>query len=131
MTDYNSYIWYALYRGVPDPAIVAKRQIVQRLMQGSSGVLHTLACVLADSGRILEAQEVFGKFLERRGTTVPADSPTWLAYGILAQRFGLNDTAIYAFQKVTLAQGWDSLYPGISSWALAQIHLKEALAAKK
>ena len=131
LTDYNSYIWYALYRGVPDPAIVAKRQIVQRLMQGSSGVLHTLACVLADSGRILEAQEVFGKFLERRGTTVPADSPTWLAYGILAQRFGLNDTAIYAFQKVTLAQGWDSLYPGISSWALAQIHLKEALAAKK
>jgi hypothetical protein len=131
LTDYNSYIWYDLYTGVPDTALLAKRQIVQRLMQGSSGILHTLACVLADSGRILEAQEVFGKFLEERGTTEQADSATWLAYGILAQRFGLNDTAIYAFNKVTLAQGWDSLYPGITSWALAQIHLKEALAVKK
>lgn len=130
LTDYNSLAWYSLYTGVPDPDLIAKRQIIQRLMQGSSSVLHTLACVLADSGRILEAQEVFGKYLEKRGSREP-EPATWLAYGMLAQRFGLADTAVYAFQKVTLAKGYESEYPGISSWKLAQMHLKEAQAAKK
>ena len=128
ITDYNSYAWYSLYMGTLDANLIAKRQIIQRLMQGGSGILHTLACVLADSGRILEAQEVFGKYLERRGNRDP-DSATWLAYGILAQRFGLTDTAVYALQKVTLERGYEKEYPGVSSWTLAQIHLKEALAA--
>jgi hypothetical protein len=130
LTDYNSYAWYSLYTGAPDSNLIAKRQIVQRLMQGRSGVLHTLACVLADSGRILEAQGVFDRYLERRGNHDP-DSATWLAYGILAQRFGLSDTAVYAFQKVKLEKGYESRYPGVSSWALAQLHLKQMLGAKE
>jgi tetratricopeptide (TPR) repeat protein len=128
LSDYNNFAWYSLYTGVIDPAVVEKRQIVQRLVQGNSAELHTLACVLADEGRILEAQEVFGKYLEQRGGALP-DSSTWLAYGMLAQRFGLIDTARAAFAKVT-QEGPESLSPGISSWTLAQMHLKEAQASK-
>ena len=97
-------------------------------MEGSSGVLHTLVCVLADSGRILEGQEMFSKYLETQGSGA-IESSTWLAYG-MAQRFGLIDTAVSAFQKVAL-DGWDTHYPGISSWRLAQIHLDKAKAAAK
>jgi len=60
----------------------------------------------------------------------PVDSSTWLAYGMLAQRFGLADTAVSAFKKVTLG-GWEAHYPGISTWRLAQIHLAEAAATRQ
>ncbi len=129
LQDYNSFAWYSLYTGVPDPAVVEKRQIVPRLVAGNSAELHTLACVLADAGRILEAQEVFGKYLDQRGGVLPEPS-TWLAYGILAQRFGLIDTARGAFAKVTLDEQ-ESLNPGTSSWALAQLHLKDVQPEKK
>ena len=82
-----------------------------------------------DAGRFLEAQEVFGKYLDTRGSAPPEPS-TWLAYGILAQRFGLDDTARAALKKVSM-EGSDSISPGTSPWTLAQIHLKEVQAAGK
>jgi len=129
LTDYNSYAWYALYAGKIDPAVLAKRQIVQRLLDGGSAALHTLVCVLADSGRILEAQEVFGRYLQMEGDG-PTRAATWLAYGILSQRFGLDETAASALQQVTL-EGWDAQHQGISSWKLARIHLDELKATPK
>lgn len=120
--DYNDLGWFSLYLGVPEPDVVAGRQLVQRLMEGTDAELHTLACILGDSGRMLEAQEVFGKYLSRRGGNDP-DGSVWLAYGIMAERFGLSETAIDAFKKVVREP--DFPYQGVSSFALAQKHLRQ------
>ena len=129
LEDYNNFAWYGLYMGAPDPAVIEQRQLVQRLVEGNAAELHTLACLLADAGRILEAQEVFEKYLDQSGGAPPTSS-TWLAYGIRAQRFGLSDTARSAFARVTMEEQ-DSVDLGNSSWALAQVHMKQEGAVEK
>ncbi len=129
LQDYNNFAWYGLYTGAPDPAVMEQRQLVQRLVEGNAAELHTLACLLADAGRFLEAQEVFEKYLDQSGEASPSSS-AWLAYGIRAQRFGLADTARSAFARVKMEDP-ESVDPGISSWALAQVHVKQEGTEKK
>jgi tetratricopeptide (TPR) repeat protein len=120
-SDYNQIAWYSLYLDKPDYAELDKRQIVQRLMAGSAGQVHTLACVLSDSGRFMEAQEAFRKYLAGEGNKAPS-SDAWLAFGLYAERFGLVDTAVDAYRKVKQE---DSLFSkSLTSYDLAQIHLK-------
>ncbi len=119
--DYNSLGWFALYLAVPDQKLLEERQLVQRLMEGSSSVLHTLVCILGDEGRTMEAQEVFGKYLDYIGDD--ADGATWLAFGIMAERFGLLETAADAYGRVAPEPG--ETYPGMSSYVLAKKHLAE------
>jgi tetratricopeptide (TPR) repeat protein len=119
--DYNQMAWYSLYLDKPDYAELDKRHIVQRLMAGSAGQVHTLACVLSDSGRFMEAQEAFRKFLAESGNGEP-NSDAWLAFGLYTERFGLIDTAIDAYRKVKPEN--DLFSKDLTSYDLAQIHLK-------
>jgi transglutaminase-like putative cysteine protease len=119
-SDYNQSAWYSLFTDKPDYAALDGRQIAQRLMGASSASVHTLACVLADSGRFLEAQEAFRKYLSAERTERDPSS-AWLAFGIYAERFGMADAAAEAFGKTRLEE---DLNKGISSWDLAMLHLK-------
>lgn len=123
--DYNQYAWYSLYLPKPDYAPLEGRQIVQRLMSGGGGELHTVACVLADSGRLIEAQEALGKYLDTEGSERPAAA--WLALGIYAERFGLRDLAIDAYRRVERSDNWYE--KNSSCWDLAKLHL-ERMGAK-
>jgi hypothetical protein len=119
--DYNDIGWYSLYLEKPDLAVIESRQLIPRLMEGSDAELHTLACLLADAGRTSEALEVFGRYLDVRGSLEP-EAATWLAYGIMAERFGLRQTAIDAYLRVSPEP--DYPYPGITCYALARRHLE-------
>jgi len=119
--DYNQIAWYSLYLDKPNYAELDKRQIVQRLLAGSAGQVHTLACVLSDSGRFMEAQEAFRKYLAGSGNGEPG-SDAWLAFGLYAERFGLVDAAVDAYHKVKPED--DLFSKALTSYDLAQIHLK-------
>jgi transglutaminase-like putative cysteine protease len=119
--DYNQLAWFALFQDHPSYAAFDDRQIVQRLMAGTAGEVHTLACFLADSGRFLEAQESFRNYLSSGGATDRGGTNAWLAFGLYAQSFGLADTAAEAYGKTSSAgKYWDQ---GVSSWDLARLRL--------
>jgi transglutaminase-like putative cysteine protease len=99
--DFNQAAWYSLFSDEADFPALESKGAVQRLMDGSSAEVHTIACVLAESGRFVEAQEAFRKYLSFNDTD-PRSSATWLAFGLYAESFGLKDTAVEAYRKTRI-----------------------------
>jgi Flp pilus assembly protein TadD len=118
--DYGLRGWYELFRSKPDFKLLEDRQFVLKLLSGKNTEIHVLVCLLAEAGRSSEALEAFRHYLELRKGAEP-DSSIWLAHGLLAELFGLDETARDAFQRVTPTQ---DPYPGSSLFALAQKHLE-------
>jgi transglutaminase-like putative cysteine protease/Flp pilus assembly protein TadD len=96
--DFNQAAWYSLFSEEADFDGLESKRAVQRLMDGSSAEVHTIACVLAESGRFVEAQEAFRKYLSFEDTD-PRSSATWLVFGLYAESFGLKETAVDAYRK--------------------------------
>jgi hypothetical protein len=69
----------------------------------------------------MEAREAFIKLLKVMGKGVMDDS-VWVAFGMLAESFGLRATATFAFER-TLALSTDAEDPG-SSAELALLRMK-------
>jgi Flp pilus assembly protein TadD len=117
--DYSLRGWYELFRSEPNFRLIDDRQFMLKLVSGKDAEVHVLACLLAGAGRTSEAVEAFKHYLELRKGAEP-DSSIWLIHGMLAERFGLFETARADFRRVKPAR---ELYPGSSLFALARKHL--------
>ena len=124
--DYNHAAWLALFTGTDyDRAVTHAQQASGGEPSPYLGAsMHTLAALYAETGKSMEARAALLKSMEMRDHLEP-DSDDWYVIGRIAENFGVRDTALAAYKKVT-----KSRTPGASSWELADKRLA-AMAVKK
>jgi transglutaminase-like putative cysteine protease/tetratricopeptide (TPR) repeat protein len=119
-SDLNWYAWDALL--LPDPispdAIDAAERANDRTKNSNFGILHTLACLYAQSGKSAQARALLLKAMDAVPMEEP-DSEIWFGFGKLAEQYGELQAAqaIYARVEKPATDG-----PG-SSYSMAQQRL--------
>jgi tetratricopeptide (TPR) repeat protein len=99
-SDYNNLAWNALFAGeVTEAAIGYARQAVTLDKRESHYSLHTLATLLAETGRLTEAREAILQAIEISGKEEPA-SEDWYVLGRIAEHFDLKQAAADAYRRV-------------------------------
>ncbi|HVR40910.1 MAG TPA: DUF3857 domain-containing protein [Thermoanaerobaculia bacterium] len=98
--DYNGMAWLALFTGNElDRAIGFARRAVGDDKAPDSASLHTLAALLAETGKGVEAREVLLRRLEVGSSSRP-NSDDWYVLGRIAEDFGVSDAALAAYKRV-------------------------------
>ncbi|MCU1244712.1 MAG: transglutaminase domain protein, partial [Acidobacteria bacterium] len=91
--DYNNVAWNALFmRSDYDRAIQDARR-ASALPGGGASSLHTLAALLAETGKSLEAREALLKSMDDAGRNDPAPHD-WYVLGRIAENYGATDAAV-------------------------------------
>jgi len=125
--DYNGYAWTALFDGKVDADVVKNAQQAVMLTNNNSfNELHTLACIYAFQGKTSEARELLLKAMAAENLSQP-NSAIWYAFGLIDEKYGINDAAIDAYRKVEKPEG--PIGP-TDTYVLAQARLK-ALGAEQ
>ena len=118
--DLNMYAWNALL--LPGPmspdAMAAAERANERTKNSNFAILHTLACLYAQSGKGTQARELLLKAMDVASMEEP-DSQVWFGFGMLAEQYGESQIAQLMFSRVEKPK-IDG--PG-SSYSLAQSHL--------
>lgn len=123
--DLNNLAWDSLFTGSVDDSDVEVAVKAAQMAQDNSNVLHTLACVYAEVGKIREAREVLLQGMDKLELDAP-DSNYWYAFGRVAEQYGQRDIAISLYSRVT-APKEPNLYPA-SAYRLAQMRMEYARA---
>jgi tetratricopeptide (TPR) repeat protein/transglutaminase-like putative cysteine protease len=118
--DLNLYAWNALMLPgtLGSDAIEAAERANERSKNANFAILHTLACLYAQSGRETQAKELLLKAMEVAYMEKP-DSAIWFGFGKLAEQYGETQDAQLIYGRVEKPK-LDT--PG-SSYALAQARL--------
>jgi tetratricopeptide (TPR) repeat protein len=123
--DYNNVAWNALFSGKSlDRAIDDAQHATSP--NASPGALHTLAALLAETGKSLEARDALLKSMDDAGREEPAPHD-WYVLGRIAENYGAKEAALAAYQRVDKPEG-DPIVND-STYLLAQRRMK-ALATK-
>ncbi len=117
----NSMAWFALYTGKVDQADVATATKATQMDQNSAAILHTLACVYAETGKTKEAHDLLLRAMDELNLDEP-DDDYWYAFGRIAEQYGERDVAISDYRK--LAKPKDAMLISTSSYQLAQNRTK-------
>ena len=117
----NSMAWFALYTGKVDQADVATATKATQMDQNSPAILHTLACVYAETGKTKEAHDLLLRAMDELNLDEP-DDDYWYAFGRIAEQYGERDVAISDYRK--LEKPKDAMLIATSSYQLAQNRLK-------
>jgi tetratricopeptide (TPR) repeat protein len=121
VNDYNSLSWEELFDANVTPKGLEYGQQGNLLSNGNDApVLHTLAAVYAEVGKIAEAREMILKAMDSWGLDEP-NSTCWYIFGRIAEQYGMNDDAMAAFKKVERPD-YDWQIPG-STYQLASRRL--------
>lgn len=117
--DYNNLAWMdvADFR-VTEETLEWAQQGVSR--DGDRADLHTLATAYAQLGKSTEAREVVLQAMQED------DEPTsddWYVFGLIAERYGVLDSAVEAYRKVEPPEDLNLLHS--STYDLAQRRLAE------
>jgi transglutaminase-like putative cysteine protease/tetratricopeptide (TPR) repeat protein len=113
--DMNSYAWSALLVPPPDQdAIDAARRANDLTKNSNFAILHTLACLEAETGHTSQARELLLKAMDAADMEEP-NSQVWFGFGKIAEQFGESDAAISMYGRVEKVDPYD---PG-TSYALA------------
>ncbi len=119
---WNGLAWALWIDGDPQgDAEAIARQAVAKNNRQEYAYLHTLAAILADSGRPEEALAVMHEANAER--IEPLQDPDWLIVGLLAEAYGRDSDAIVAYRWLRRPTGAWSL----SSYAVAQSRLRALL----
>jgi len=119
--DYDRYGWSALFdNSVNEDAVKAARQGVTLTNSSSFNELHTLASLYAAQGKTNEARDVVVKTMSMSNLAVPNDL-LWFVFGSMYEKFGIEDAAIEAYEKVNKPEGY--IAP-TATYLLAQSRLK-------
>jgi tetratricopeptide (TPR) repeat protein len=128
--DMNSYAWSALLVPPPDQdAIDAARRANDLTKNSNFAILHTLACLDAETGHTSQARELLLKAMDAADMEEP-NSQVWFGFGKIAEQYGESDAALSMYGRVEKVDPYD---PG-TSYALALQRLqalKPANAAAK
>ncbi len=117
----NSMAWFALYTGKVDEADVTTATKASQMDRENPAILHTLACVYAETGKTKEAHDLLLHAMDDLNLDEP-DDDYWYAFGRIAEQYGERNAAISDYRK--LEKPKEATMIPTSSWQLAQNRLK-------
>jgi tetratricopeptide (TPR) repeat protein len=123
----NESAWLALYTGHIDEKDVQTGIKATQLAKDNPHILHTLACLYAETGRTKEARDLLLRSMDDLNLDEPNDD-YWYAFGRIAEQYGERDIAIADYRRIQKPSQVLSI--PTSSYELAQMRLK-ALGADK
>jgi tetratricopeptide (TPR) repeat protein len=97
----NLYAWQALRADTVDSTSVKAAEDAFREYQWrdfSSG--HTLACLYANQGRVVDARRVLLQLLEDHPAVDPLSGNIWLIRGLLAESLGETSAAVRTYRQI-------------------------------
>ena len=117
----NESAWLALYTGQIDDKDLATGIKATQLAKDNPHILHTLACLYAETGKTKEARDLLIRSMDELNLDEPNDD-YWYAFGRIAEQYGERDIAIADYRK--LKKPAQVLAIPSSSYELAQMRLK-------
>jgi len=117
----NENAWLALYTGKIDDKDMATGIKATQLSKDNPHILHTLACLYAETGKTKEARDLLIRSMDQLNLDEPNDD-YWYAFGRIAEQYGERDVAITDYRK--LEKPKQVLSVPSSTWELAQMRLK-------
>ena len=117
----NSIAWFALYTGKVSQDDIATAIKATQMAKDNPAILHTLACLYAESGQPKDAHDLLLRGMDELNLDVP-DDDYWYGFGRIAEDYGEREIAIADYQK--LAKPKDPMAIPTSTWVLAQSRLK-------
>ena len=117
----NNIAWYALFTGKVVDADIAAAIKSAQLAKDDPSILHTLACLYAETGKPKEAHDLLLRGMDDMNLNEPNDA-YWYAFGRIAEQYGEREIAIADYRK--LEKPKQLLAIPSSTWRLAQMRLK-------
>ncbi len=117
----NENAWLALYTGKIDDKDLSTGIKATQLAKDNPHILHTLACLYAETGKTKEARDLLIRSMDELNLDEPNDD-YWYAFGRIAEQYGERDIAIADYRK--LQKPTQLLAIPSSSYELAQMRLK-------
>jgi tetratricopeptide (TPR) repeat protein len=118
---FNEIAWFALFTGKVDDSDIAAAIKATELARDNPHILHTLACLYAETGKTKEARDLLLRSMDDLNLDEP-DDDYWYAFGRIAEQYGERDIAIADYRK--LQKPKEILGLSTSSYVLAQTRLK-------
>ena len=118
---FNEIAWFALFTGKVDDADIAAAIKATQLANDNPHILHTLACLYAETGKTKEARDLLLRSMDDLNLDEP-DDDYWYAFGRIAEEYGERETAIADYRKLQVPK--EILAVPTSSYRLAQMRLK-------
>jgi tetratricopeptide (TPR) repeat protein len=122
---FNEIAWFSLFAGKVDDAGIAAAIKATQLANDNPHILHTLACLYAETGKTKEARDLLLRSMDDLNLDEP-DDDYWYAFGRIAEQYGERETAIADYRK--LEKPKEILALPTSSYRLAQTRLKVLVA---
>lgn len=118
--DLNLYAWYALLLPGPiEQDTIDQAQRANDLAKNANfAILHTLACIDAQSGKTSQARDLLLKAMDAQHMEEP-NSEVWFGFGLIAERYGVVDAAEKMYSRVEKPR---VDYPA-TSYVIARQHL--------
>jgi tetratricopeptide (TPR) repeat protein len=117
----NSMAWFSLYTDKVTDADVATATKASQMERDNPAILHTLACVYAETGKTKEAHDLLLRAMDDLNLDEPNDD-YWYAFGRIAEQYGEREVAIADYRK--LEKPKDPIVISTSTYQLAQDRLK-------
>jgi tetratricopeptide (TPR) repeat protein len=117
----NDIAWYALFTGKVDQEDIATAIKSTQMARNNPHILHTLACLYAETGQTKEARDLLLRSMDELNLDEPSDD-YWYALGRIAEQYGERATALADYHKLELPK--EPLEVPTSSYRLAQARLK-------
>lgn len=117
----NSMAWFALYTGKVEQADIATATKATQMDRDNPAILHTLACLYAETGKTKEARDLLVRAMDELNLDEP-DDDYWYAFGRIAEQYGERGVAITDYRK--LEKPKTALAIPASTYQLAQNRLK-------
>ncbi len=118
---FNEIAWFALFTGKVNDADIAAAIKATQLANDKPHILHTLACLYAETGKTKEARDLLLRGMDDLNLDEPNDD-YWYAFGRIAEQYGERETAIADYRKLQVPK--EILAVPTSSYRLAQMRLK-------
>lgn len=95
----NAIAWLSLYTGHVGDSDIQTAIRGTQLNPRSWPILHTLACLYAEVGRVKESRDIFRQAMDIAEMDQP-NGEFWYGFGRIAEQVGMNDIAASYYQKV-------------------------------
>jgi len=124
----NEIAWFALFTGKVSDDDIATAIKSTQMAKDNPHILHTLACLYAETGKTKEARDLLMHSMDELNLDEPGDD-YWYAFGRIAEQYGERDAAIADYRK--LQKPKEPMALPSSSYQLAQTRLKVLGAAEE
>jgi len=119
MSLLNNYAWTGLFLSpVPADAVEIAQRAARLTENKSFGIVHTLAAVYADMGRLAEARKLILEVMDGSDLDEPNEA-AWYVFGRIAEQYGQPEAALEAYRR-TKPKKPEEFGASTSTWALAQ-----------